>query len=226
MVPPRAFEEFNDNSQDRYFRLLRQQAYGRALLAVERSFPYLRGRVQLTGFSPQAKTAFEQSWQPLLKTQPQDAATIYRATMAEQFTNYACTTGPQRLEDVPPGWKAHRFELAIWGDQQLCGLAVTGVQQRHDEGNIMAIDVVVASPARHQPLRGHIRPITQFAGLAWAAALGRREVHGMGPISPAGERAYQRLVNFGFIPEPRGDDTSADTTRLSVARNIHLLKLA
>ncbi len=227
MVPQRAFTAFNHNVQNRYFRNLRRHAYTVALQSIEAKLPDIKGHVQLTGLTPAVHAAMEQQWMPLIDEDNLSDPQRYRAEIFENFVTYRQLAGKPVLDEMPYSWAPHRFELAVWGDGQLCGLALTTVRERHDDKGVMAVGVVVGPPFYEHPLRGRLGPIVQFAALAWAAELGRNEVHYLGSFSPSGERMMQRVVaNHGFMPEPRGDGEYADTMRFSVAKNLPLLKPA
>lgn len=224
MVVAQAFTRCTRDARDRYFRNLRRTTYAKVLLTIEAAVPGIRGRVALTGFTPEVKEAMQREWMPAIREGQNDDPFNYRGALLEQFVSYEPPR--HRIAEIPEAWAAHRFELAIWGDKQLCGLAVTGVQPRHDRNNVMAVELVVGAPRRNHPLRGRLGPILQFSALAWAAELGRDEVHCLGDFSSSGERMIQRTIaNHGFRTEPRGDGESDDTIRFSVAKNLPLLKL-
>ena len=69
-----------------------------------------------------------------------------------------------------------RFEVAIWTDDILCGLAIGRTRADH-----CRMDYLEASPTPH-PLKGRIVPIAAGAAIAYATALGKKELRLVDPL--------------------------------------------
>lgn len=90
-----------------------------------------------------------------------------------------------------------RFELSIWIDTRLCGLAVGS----RGPGRL-EIDYVEGEPARDGPLRGHVAEIAIACAELHAAAIDVSEVRIVRPV-PAllawyAKRGYRDVVARGF----------------------------
>jgi hypothetical protein len=79
-------------------------------------------------------------------------------------------------------WKGEmaRFELAIWSDDQLCGLAVGKPSRRRQ---CLGIHGLQGSPVEYHPLKSKIMLIVIEAAEKYAAALGCLELRFMNPLA-------------------------------------------
>jgi hypothetical protein len=117
----------------------------------------------------------------------------------------------QWLPEMPPGeewsdwnWKGgmarrrpkrhKRFEVAIWSDEHLCGLALGAPSLRRRN---LTIRVVQGSPLANHPLKGKILPIVIELASMYGAALDCQELRFSNPLTgmiPVYERVGFRLV--------------------------------
>ncbi len=90
-----------------------------------------------------------------------------------------------------------RFELALWSENTLCGLAVGSTRR-----SFCRVDYLEGSPEPDHPLKGYVAMIMVGAVVAYATALNRPEVRLCDPI-PVMTRKYQSL-GFSLVT-PRGE---------------------
>ena len=89
-----------------------------------------------------------------------------------------------------------RFEVAVWSSDTLCGLAIGRTRTE-----FCRVDYLEGSPMPDHPLRGKVAIIVSGAAVAYATALGKREVRLMDPI-PA---VVPHYVDLGFtLASPKG----------------------
>ncbi len=90
-----------------------------------------------------------------------------------------------------------RFEVAVWSDQTLSGLALGRIRD-----SFCGIEYLEGCPDPDHPLRGHVTVIVLTAAVAYAKSLGKRELRLIDPI-PA---MVSRYVSHGFqLAMPRGE---------------------
>jgi hypothetical protein len=87
----------------------------------------------------------------------------------------------------PPPSK--RFELSIWSNDDLCGLAFGAPSQRRQNLTIRALQ---GSPVANHPLKGKILPIVNEVASMYATTLGCQELRFSQPI-PEIIPFYERL---------------------------------
>ncbi|MFM2044959.1 MAG: hypothetical protein RLY86_3535 [Pseudomonadota bacterium] len=94
-------------------------------------------------------------------------------------------------------WRRHVdcFEVAIWSDNHLCGMALG---KPSDARNNMSVYLLQGSPVPNHPLSGQVLPIILESAASYGYALGCRELRLVKPLDGPMSR-YQsmgfRLVN-------------------------------
>jgi hypothetical protein len=89
-----------------------------------------------------------------------------------------------------------RFEVAVWSGQILCGLAIGRTRTEY-----CRVDYLEGSPDPVHPLKGNVVVVVAGAVVAYATALGKREVRLVDPL-PAVVAHYEAL---GFkLANPKG----------------------
>jgi hypothetical protein len=83
-----------------------------------------------------------------------------------------------------------RFELALWSDETLCGLAVGKVRLGY-----CGVNFLEGSPIPGHPLKGLVIPAVLTCLTAYAKALGKREIRIFDPLPEMMSR-YEAL---GFV---------------------------
>ncbi|KHD04788.1 hypothetical protein PN36_34835 [Candidatus Thiomargarita nelsonii] len=129
--------------------------------------------VQLSHIDINALKAWQKEWCPRL-------AERKRFTEEELFWNWVNTI--REMSNVPS-----RFELAIWSDNILCGLAI-GKPSKGPAHN--AIYRLQGSPIKH-PLEGKIITIAIKTGTEYARALGKKHLVLVEPLEHL-VKIYQR----------------------------------
>jgi len=129
--------------------------------------------IQLTHININALKAWREQWCPRL-------AERKRFTEEELLWNWVNTI--REMSNVP-----NRFELAIWSDNILCGLAI-GKPSKGPAHN--AIYRLQGSPIRH-PLEGKIMTIAIKTGTEYAKALGKKNLILVEPLEHL-VKIYQR----------------------------------
>jgi hypothetical protein len=90
-----------------------------------------------------------------------------------------------------------RFEVAVWSAQTLCGLAVGAPRS-----NFCRVDYVEGSPDPSHPLRGHVTIVALGVAVAYAAALGLKEVRLMNPLEDV--VPHYIMLGFSLVSLPDG----------------------
>jgi hypothetical protein len=88
-----------------------------------------------------------------------------------------------------------RFEVAVWGDGQVCGLAYG--RPSKGAGNV-TIHFVERVGGVNNPLKGYIIPIVADTATAYAHLLGKEAVKVKDPV-PEAVASYMAV---GFVPAP------------------------
>jgi hypothetical protein len=205
---------------------LRRQVYGAALQWARMLRTDLTPNICLTGLTPTAYAAYREQWQPYLaEREEQSHTTAYQIALGDDFVTYRhVAKSYAALYEMPIDWMPHRFELAIWHEKRMCAVAKTSMNEIFFKTSIMPVGIVMRDPGLDNPLRGAIGPLVHCAALAWALAIGRKEVHYLGGFSAQGEKMVQNLsTQYGFTAEPRGCSFSRDTMRFQVASNLQRL---
>jgi hypothetical protein len=83
---------------------------------------------------------------------------------------------PTMVDDIRES-EAARFEVAVWGGDALCGLAIGRTRQ-----TFCRVDYLEGSPVPNHPLRGSVAVLVSGAVIAYATALGREEIRLVDPI--------------------------------------------
>ncbi len=90
-----------------------------------------------------------------------------------------------------------RFEVAVWGGEVLCGLAI-GWQRT----KFCSVDYIEGSPLPVHPLRGNVLSAVLTALTAYAVVLGRQEIRLIDPLP----ELVPRYEYLGFaLATPRGE---------------------
>ncbi len=96
-------------------------------------------------------------------------------------------------------WKKHprRFELAIWVDDVLCGVAVGRVSKKnpHSNESKVRIDLMEANPIADNPLAGRVTKVVFAVAYHYAYIIGRDYVCIPHPLN---QKLILRYENFGF----------------------------
>ena len=87
-----------------------------------------------------------------------------------------------------------RFEVAIWSDEELCGLAVG---KPSDRRNNLSIYLLQASPRPDRALKGFVLPIAVETAAAYGTRCRCRELRLVNPL----EGVVQRYLDLGFTLE-------------------------
>ena len=165
--------------------------------------------LRLEAFTEEAAQAFTEQWEPLLsdKQKSQDRYLSARR-IAEQAPNADPKFAYSRMFN--DSYDPHHFNLAIWMDDTLCGLALGGHQSEIDRDYI-SVKVIEGNPDPNHPLKGHIGEIIDRVSTAYAQEIGVSRVAHIGRFSEGAKKMYEGrglTPNEPVIFNPRGMQTN------------------
>jgi hypothetical protein len=161
-------------AEDRY-RNIRHAAFQRALALIQETFAPIP--VRLTEIGPTAIAAFNDHWAG-------HAARRYPWPWADMVAD-------ARRDDPA------RFEVAVWSEQVLCGLAFGRTRTGY-----CAVEYLEGSPEPDHPLKGRVTVIVSGAAVAYATALGKPQLRLIDPL----EAMVPRYKALGFeLATPKGE---------------------
>lgn len=162
-----------DATEARY-RQIRLAALRRAQeIAAEK---HASAQLRLDLINASALRTFQDRWEP------------------SQLRRYAWPW-PKMVQDASRN-EPDRFEAAVWSGDTLCGLAIGWTRQA-----FCRVDYLEGSPDPAHPLKGSVAVIVFGAAVAFAIALGRREIRLVNPL-PAVVPHYEAM---GFtLASPKG----------------------
>lgn len=120
----------------------------------------LTGPVRLTSIDGPALRIWKSRWQPNL---PEAVADWDWERLHAGYAN-----------------DAYRFEMAIWSDEELCGLAIG---KPSNGGTFLRVDVMQGAPILH-PLKNLVRLFVVDTAIAYADCLDINELRLMRPLEP------------------------------------------
>lgn len=138
--------------------------------------PYLYVPLDLTGIDQRALDAWEAQWVPAASP-GQPWSTWNWKTEAKNW--YKCID---------------RFEVAIWSEGCLCGLAIG---KPSDRRNNLSVYLMQGCPIEDHPLKGKILGIVLDVAEAYGTALSCRELRLVQPLR--GMLPYYRKLDFRLV---------------------------
>ncbi len=136
--------------------------------------------VRLTRIDYAALKAWSETWHPINKREPPNGGWdwVYKR-------NYFYKRYSERL----------RFEVAIWSDNQLCGLSL-GRVTRNDSNH--SIHYAEGSPHGGHPLTGHILNIILLTSMEYAKLLSKKKLRLVEPVENL-IKIYQKRYHFRCV---------------------------
>lgn len=133
--------------------------------------------VRLTRIDYAALKTWSKTWEPINEREPPNGGWdwLYKR-------NYFYKKYSERL----------RFEVAIWNDNELCGLSL-GRVTRDDSNN--SIHYAEGSPRTGHPLTGHILDIILLTGIEYAKLLGKKNIRLVYPVENL-IKVYEKRYKF------------------------------
>lgn len=89
-----------------------------------------------------------------------------------------------------------RIDLAIWCEEQLCGLMLGGISQQYD---YITIDFIEGSPVLNHPLKDHVLDIILETIERYAIILNINEIRLIDPVENL--ISYYKLIGFELVTE-------------------------
>jgi hypothetical protein len=137
----------------------------------------LQQPVWLTRIDYAALKTWSETWEPINKREPPNGGWDWFYKRNYFYKKYSA-----RL----------RFEVAIWNDNELCGLSL-GRVTRDDHNN--SIHYAEGSPRAGHPLTGNILDIILLTGTEYARLLGKKNIRLVEPVENL-IKVYEKRYKF------------------------------
>ena len=146
--------------------------------------------IRLDIFTEQTAKAFNEQWKPILDEDEDLRRDRYLSAMSIESEFYCKKAGENLSRVFNDGYDPFHFKLAIWVDDELCGLAKGG-HSAETERDYISVHVMEGSPRKDHPLKGQIARIIDEASIAYAEQIGVSKIARMGPYSDGAKNYHE-----------------------------------
>ena len=169
-----------------YFTALKHQALEKAQEHLRRSFG---GGVSLKLIDKKAVNAILQTWRPVIKESEQKAhidnrSISYNLRSTSLMLDDYSVDSLKEVKGLPFNYTDTTLDMAIWMEEQLCGLAIGGC---NTDDKTVWVESAEGSPNYNHPLRGDIASIIDIAYSYYANEYGIDKVMYLTPYSAGAE---------------------------------------
>jgi hypothetical protein len=146
--------------------------------------------IHLDVFTEETAQAYEEQWQPLLQNDDHASGDRYTSSRRIKASIYQTDPKGDISRAFNENYDPFHFNLAIWVDDTLCGLAYGG-HIAEIERDYISIKVMEGHPDPEHPLKGKIADIIDRASKDYAKSVNVSKIARIGPFSEGAKRHHE-----------------------------------